>query len=388
MFPGQLLHWLSWSGHQFGNRDGVGQKALGYAQTTPSNDVLQRKNFAAWIPSEKSQLKVGKAPFPKCGDDELIIKNHVVAVNPVDWKIQSWAGFNLTYPTILGEDVAGEVVEVGSKLKDKFEVGQRVMAYTLGMSKGSAYGGFQLYPVLTAATTSLIPDEISFVDAAVLPLSVSTAAAGLFMNDTLGLDYPKLDSSFPKSFMRTRNIPTLLVWGGSSSVGSSVIQLASAAGYAVVTTSSPSHYRYCKNLGAAHVLDYHDPDVVSSLISLLKGKKIVGSYDAIGSDETVRQSAAVLHALGGGKIASVGSAPEDLPKDVTVARMSAGNIVTKEPEVANLIWGEYVLAALKSGKLVPSPKPLLVGNGLEVVQKGLDRQKQGVNARKVEIVLE
>jgi len=392
----RLLYWLPWAGYHFGIRPfgasaegsvrGPSEEVLAIAKTEQFYD-MNLKNSAAWIPSEKAQLKVAEAPFPEGGDEDLIIKNYVVAVNPVDWKIQSDDGFDLKYPAILGEDVAGEVLYVGSSVKNKFHVGQRVISHALGRAKGNAYGGFQLYPVLNAATTSPIPDNISFTEAAVLPLSISTAAAGLFMNATLGLNFPKADSSSSASLTNTKNLQKLLLWGGSSSVGSSVIQFASAAGYGVITTASPSNYEYCKNLGANYVLDYHNPDIISLLIDLLNGTNVVGAYDAIGSDITVRQSASVLHALGGGKVASVDSTPDHVFEDVTVIRIGAGNIVSQEPDVAKKIWGDYVLWALKSRKLVPSPQALVVGNGLEEVQKGLDRQKQGVSARKVEVVL-
>ncbi|KAG4419859.1 hypothetical protein IFR04_006991 [Cadophora malorum] len=347
------------------------QKHLGHPmqeslQNEPSPNT-KPKNFAAILPSPLAQLEVTSRPYPQCGDDEIIIQNHIVAINPVDWKIQSPMGrnFNLTYPVILGEDVAGEVVEVGSEIKSKFSVGDRVMAHPLGLGNGAAYGGFQLYPVLKAATVSRIPDSITFKEAAVLPLSISTAAAGLFMKSTLGLEYPSVDV---ETSQRAKG-STLLLWGCSSSVG-----------------TSPGNFKYCKALGADQVLDYHDVDIVEKLIGHLKGRKVVGAYDAIGSEVTVRQSATILHALGGGKIASVGLAPEVF-SDVKVSRVSSGNIVTQEPEVAEQIWGEFVPWALESGKLVARPKALVVGKGLENVQAGLDRQKEGVSALKIEVVL-
>lgn len=57
-------------------------------------------NYAAWIPSHGAQLEVADAPFPTdIGDDEVVIKNKAVAVNPVDWKIQSAPEpiFNIKY---------------------------------------------------------------------------------------------------------------------------------------------------------------------------------------------------------------------------------------------------------------------------------------------------
>jgi hypothetical protein len=54
---------------------------------TKSSYNVQLRNYAAWILSENSQLEVAEAPFPKVGAEELVIKNYVVAVNPIDWKV-------------------------------------------------------------------------------------------------------------------------------------------------------------------------------------------------------------------------------------------------------------------------------------------------------------
>jgi NADPH:quinone reductase-like Zn-dependent oxidoreductase len=344
---------------------------------------MQLKNEAAWLLTERApELEVAKAPFPECGDEDMIIKTHFVAINPVDWKIQASGGFGLNYPAILGEDVVGEVIEVGRKQK-KFRVGQRVVANAQGLGAGYAYAGFQLYPAVKKETVCLIPDDISFEDAVVIPLSISTASAGLYLKKALGLPLPELKKDAEPLKEKSK---TVLLWGGSSSVGSSVIQLAAASGHHIVTTASPSNYQYCKDLGATLVLNYHNPDVVTLLTSVLKGTSLAGAYDAIGSDTTVQQCASVLHNLGGGKVVSVVSSPE-VPEDVEVVRISSSQIVTEEAEVAKGVWSKFIPAALKSGQYVPAPKPLLVGEGLESIQKGLDKQKEGVSARKVVVKL-
>jgi NADPH:quinone reductase-like Zn-dependent oxidoreductase len=372
---------------------------------------MQLINYAAWIPEEKARLEVGTAPFPsKLSADEIIIKNHAVAVNPVDWKIQSSAGFGLQYPYILGEDVAGEVVEVGSGVKaaGKLKPGDRVIAHALGLGAGNPqYGGFQLYPRLRTVTVAKIPDDIPFWNAVVLPLSISTAAAGLYLKANLGLKLPSADgkkneqhgvvvSTNPNNESQDPSLKkdkpaTLLLWGGSSSVGSSVVQLAVASGYRVVATASPSNYTYVKSLGASLVLDYRNPDIETILIDVLRSDtagELVGAYDAIGSEATVQASARVVHALGGGRVASVVSAPSDVPHDVTVTRIGSGNIVTQDDGlVARRIWGEFVPAALANGVLKPRPDELLVGRGLYFVQAGLDKQRGGVSARKVVVTL-
>lgn len=268
------------------------------------------------------------------------------------------------------------------------------MGHALGLSSGeAAQGGFQLYPKLKARTVSRIPDDVPFEQAAVLPLSISTAAAGLFLKETLGLPIPKPPGS---GTWRTtaggaaKKGETILLWGGSSSVGSSVVQLAVASGYDVVATASPSNYAYVKSLGASLVLDHHNPDVVSILAGLLKasGTRLAGAYDAIGSDATVRASAAVVSALGGGRVASVGVTPEDAGGgSVEIVRISAPSLVAGAPEVVRAVWGDYVPAALRAGALVPRPRELVVGKGLYFVQRGLDANRAGVSAAKVVITL-
>jgi NADPH:quinone reductase-like Zn-dependent oxidoreductase len=352
---------------------------------------MQLVNFAAWLPSEGEPLEVATATFPDLGPDELIVKNRAVAINPVDWKIQrQTVRFPISYPAILGEDLAGTVLEVGKDVKC-FKKGDTVIAHALGLGNGPAYGAFQLYPrvkVQTVAKTSLQP-----LDGVVLPLSISTAAAGLYLKSTLGLRYPTFtNKSFPSEARKKPEV--LLLWGGSSSVGSSVIQLAVASGYHILTTASPANYQYAKDLGASFVVDYHNPDVIDILISLVQahGWTVVGAYDAIGSDGTVSQCAAVLHALGGGSIASVGSAGKDVPAQVHVARISSSNIVSEEGgKVAKKVWAEYLPAALgvapEQGGFKAAPQKLVVGRGLYYVQEALDRQAQGVSARKVVVEL-
>lgn len=85
-------------------------------------------NSAAWITESKGKpLKVSEAPMPKPGPHDVVVHNKAVALNPVDWKIQDSGYFVTKYPNILGTDVAGEVAEVGSEVKN-FKKGDRVLA--------------------------------------------------------------------------------------------------------------------------------------------------------------------------------------------------------------------------------------------------------------------
>lgn len=78
-------------------------------------------------------------------------------------------------------------------------------------------GAFQEYPILQDHLASHIPDSLSFESASVIPLGLSTAASGMFQKDKLGLQLPTVP---PKPTGKT-----LLVWGGSTSVGCCAIQV-------------------------------------------------------------------------------------------------------------------------------------------------------------------
>lgn len=182
--------------------------------------------------------------------------------------------------------------------------------HTLGrITNESKYGGFQLYTVAYEITVSPIPDSLSYEKAVVLPLAISTAAAGLYQKGFLEVPYPTVH---PKSSGKT-----ILVWGGSSSVGSTTIQLAVASGLEVVTTSSKKNLDYVKSLGAKHAFDHSSDSVVGDILDVLKGTDYICAYDAISLPESVKPTAEIVHQLGGGKIAVVLAPPtEGLPDDV------------------------------------------------------------------------
>jgi NADPH:quinone reductase-like Zn-dependent oxidoreductase len=86
------------------------------------------KNAAAWILHAKERpLVVSSAPYTKPPKGHVVIKVYDVAVNPIDWTLQDSDLFKLQYPTILGSDVAGEVVDAAKDVND-FQIGQRVIA--------------------------------------------------------------------------------------------------------------------------------------------------------------------------------------------------------------------------------------------------------------------
>lgn len=198
-------------------------------------------NKAAVLTATKAPLEIKEVPYPTPNENEIIVKNRAVAINPVDWFQQEMGPEVipfLKYPAILGYDVAGEVETLGSGVT-KFKVGDRVA--------GLVQQGFQEHVLLSEHMVTTIPSSVAFEQAAALPMGVSVATKALFHKNFLALDLPSASSSLKGE--------TILIWGGSTSVGSNVIQLAVAAGYEVITTASPGRFEYVRGLGASQVFD-------------------------------------------------------------------------------------------------------------------------------------
>ncbi|KAH7050076.1 zinc-binding oxidoreductase-like protein CipB [Macrophomina phaseolina] len=343
-------------------------------------------NKASWITEAKAKpLKVDEAEMWKPGPGEIVIKNAAIAINPVDWKIQDSGLLPVSYPNILGEDIAGTVAAVGPGVT-RFRPGQRAMAYTHGIAtKRPANGGFQLYSVVPDALAAPIPDSLSFAHASVLPLALSTAAAGLFEASNLGLPLPPADGS-----VAAEKRGTLLVWGAASAVGMAAVQLARAAGCRVVATASERNHAVVRSLGADAVLDYRAASVVRDVVDAVKGGdgEFVGVFDAISSAASIELLGEVLEAFGETKVVMVLFPPESLPRCYKAVHAFSFSIVSPPNEhVADGIWRKWVPEALAKGTLQAKPDPLVVGSGLESVQGAMERQKAGVSAQKIVVTL-
>jgi len=338
------------------------------------------QNEAAWLDGKAQKLRVAKADFPKPAADEIVIKNHAIAINPVDWKIQDYAMFIQEWPMVLGTDVAGEVVEVGADVR-RFNKGDRVFGHAISLkSQKPENGAFQWYTSVPAVSAAIIPESISYKDATVLPLAIDTAAHGLYAkreDGYLGLPFPSLNP--------TSSGKTIFVWGGSSSVGAVAIQLATASGAKVVTTASARNHDFVKKLGAAAAIDYNSSSVVEDVVQAIRsvGGDFVGIYDAISESEgSFKHVLPIAEKLGGANVAVVLGAPENAP-----ANVKFGSVFGIQPELNRPIWEEYITIALEQGKFKAVPEALVVGKGLESVQTGLDKNKAGVSAKKVVIEL-
>lgn len=121
---------------------------------------------------------------------------------------------------------------------------------------------------------------MSFTDAAVLPLCLTTAAGMLFESETLALRWPMGKDALAKFTEQAEQgsspgpgpAEVVTVWGGSSAVGVSAIQLLKAAGYRVVGLSSARNHELLRSSGADACFDYGDERVVSQVCEFVKEK--------------------------------------------------------------------------------------------------------------------
>ncbi|KAF1847494.1 zinc-binding oxidoreductase CipB [Cucurbitaria berberidis CBS 394.84] len=338
-------------------------------------------NKAAWITEPKGRpLQVKEAPLPKAGKGQVVIKNHAVAVNPVDWKIQDYGIFLQTYPYICGTDVAGEIYEVGEGVTH-VKKGDRVLGHALSLVTNNAEnGGFQLYTSIDALVVSKIPSSLSYTSAAVLPLAISTAATCLFKKETLALPTPT-SASKPSPSGKS-----VLIWGGSSSVGATAIQLAVGAGVKVVTVAGKHNLDNLKALGAAAAFDYKSPKVADDIITALEGTEFAGVVDAIGTPESAAAWTPVYKKLGG-RYGSVMPGAQGLPEGIQGADILGPSVALSDRDIGEAVWAKWVPAALEAGTLKAVPEAIVIKGGLDSVQKGYDEQKKGVSFGKIVVEL-
>jgi NADPH:quinone reductase-like Zn-dependent oxidoreductase len=370
------------------------------------------ENHAIWLSSKGSRLVAGPAPYTRPAANEIVVCNRAVAINPLDWLLQSVGSIIypwLRYPFILGTDVAGEVVEVGNAVR-RFKVGDRVLAHAVGSDKDRntpAEGGFQRYTVALEHMVSPIPGAMPFERAAVLPLGLSTAASALFQRDMLALRHP--DGA------QAEVNKTVIVWGGSTSVGCNAIQLAAAAGYRVITTASARNAAYLRGLGASLVFDYRVGTVVADIARAMSGHELAGAL-AIGSgaagacvdiaarcqgnrtvilatpqiamDRVVASRGKTLHfvwAMMQFIAANVGVMLKARLRRVQAKFVFGSSL--KGNEVSKLIYEAFLPNALAEGRYQAAPEPLVAGHGLESIGQALALHQQGVSARKVVVTL-
>jgi NADPH:quinone reductase-like Zn-dependent oxidoreductase len=189
------------------------------------------------------KLKEVEKPAPK--DHEVLVKVHAASLNAADWHILRGTPFlariefGLLKPkfNILGGDMAGTVEAVGKKVTH-FKVGDAVFGDTLTASLGA----FAEYVCASEKTIAIKPQNISFEEAATVPVSAITALQSL------------------KHTGKVKAGQKVLVNGASGGVGTFTVQIAKYFGAEVTAVSSTQKLDISLSLGADHVIDYTKED--------------------------------------------------------------------------------------------------------------------------------
>lgn len=349
---------------------------------------MTHENEALWLSKPGARFEVASAPYTPPAANEIVVRVRAVAVNFVDGMpgylrrmILPW----LTYPAVLGSDVAGEVVQVGPGVT-RLRPGDRVLAHAFGIAKSqnrAAEGAFQHYVVLIEHMVCPIPDSLSFEQAAVLPLALSTAATGLFQPDHLGLALPGTDA--------VERSEAVLVWGGSTGVGSNAIQLARHAGYQVVATASPRNFEYLRTLGAADVVDRRSATAVEEVVDRIGARPLAGVY-AIGRGSLRPTVAIAARSEGAKRVAAampgwvVRLQARRAPRaGVSVSAIWGGSL--KDNEIGPAVYTRFLPPALAAGTYRAAPEATIAGHGLAAIPDALRQLRGGVSATKLVVTV-
>lgn len=189
-----------------------------------------------------SCIEYGELPEPAISDQQVLIRVEAAALNPIDTYIRNGdIKFPLPLPWIPGCDFCGVVQQSGSGVT-RFAVGDRVWGSNQGLF--GRQGTFAEFCAVDQHWLYPVPDGVSSEAAAAGALVGITAHLGLFLHAGLCAG------------------EVVFVNGGTGGVGSSVVQLAKAAGATVITTAgSELKATHCRQLGADHVIQYRTEDI-------------------------------------------------------------------------------------------------------------------------------
>lgn len=182
-------------------------------------------------------LKVGELPDPRVGPGEVLVEVRAAAVNPVDWKVMA-GGLDplmeVRFPAVPGWDVAGVVRAVGPDTPE-VKVGDHVLAY--GRKDWVQAGTFAELVSIPVRAIAHKPDEVSWEEAAALPLAAQTAARTL------------------RDRLAVADGDVVLVHNASGGVGRMGVQLARILGArTVIGTASERHHDRLRELGVTPVV--------------------------------------------------------------------------------------------------------------------------------------
>jgi NADPH:quinone reductase-like Zn-dependent oxidoreductase len=230
---------------------------------------------------KRDGVRIGEMPDPELRDDDVLVQVHAAGVNLLDSKIRN-GEFKLLLPyrlpLILGNDVAGVVARVGSRVR-RFKPGDQVYA----RPSLERIGSFAELISMNEDAVAIMPKKLTVEEAASIPLVGLTAWQALIERANL------------------KKGQKVLIHAGSGGVGTFAIQLAKHLGAIVATTTSTANLDLVRRLGADIVIDYKTTDF----------EKVLRDYDVVLNSlgtETLNKSLQVLKP--GGKLISISGPPD------------------------------------------------------------------------------
>jgi NADPH:quinone reductase-like Zn-dependent oxidoreductase len=213
------------------NVSGLLLSQFSHGQIPTSMNAIQIQQFGG-----PEVLEVQQIPVPIPAEDEILIRVHAAAINPVDTSIRSGRASGLsgaTLPYVPGFDVSGVVIQTGSS-NSPFNIDDEVFAM-LSLRRGGGYGE---YAIVKNSEAALKPESISHDEAASVPLVALTAWQALF--DTANLQAGQ----------------TVLIHAGAGGVGSVAVQLAKWRGARIIATASEYNHDFLREIGVDVPVDY------------------------------------------------------------------------------------------------------------------------------------
>lgn len=195
---------------------------------------------------------------------DVLVKVYAVGLNPVDAKVHLWSGMVEDFDDsfIGGLDVSGEIVAVGSAVKD-WSIGDKVLYHGNMTRKNGGFAEFAIQDARTLVAHPKVAQEV----AASTPCAAWTAYRALV---------DKLD---------VENKTSLFIAGGSGGVGSFAIQIAKYFGVeTIITSCSERNHDFVKQLGATHILNYQSQDVEQEIMQITNGVGVEAALDCVGGD--------------------------------------------------------------------------------------------------------
>jgi NADPH:quinone reductase-like Zn-dependent oxidoreductase len=234
-------------------------------------------------------------PDPRpLGDDEVLIEIRAAGVG--NWEEFVRTGkwdVGRTPPMALGVEAAGTIAAVGDSVGG-WEPGDEVLTHPLPLRDQGAWAPFLIAPATALARK---PASLSWEAAAAFPVPALTATQ-------------VIDGA-----LAVRPDDLVLVNGGSGVTGALLVGLAAARGAEVIATAAPAGHERLRRLGAAHVLDYHDPDWPEQARAIGGGLGVTAVANAVPNGSAV----AIGTVRDGGRLATITQDPPDEQRGIEIS---------------------------------------------------------------------